>query len=50
VKGLWALLPLFDFYFAEGTRVKAFKGLTGFNFADQLLLKKWIHLANFGFY
>ena len=34
VKGLWALLPLFDFYFAEGTQVKAFKGLTEFNFMD----------------
>ena len=43
VKGLWALFPLFDFYFAEGAKVKAFKGLTEFNFTDQLS-------ANFGFY
>jgi len=39
VKGLWALLPLFDFHFAEGTKVKAFKGLTEFNFTVQLYLR-----------
>ena len=39
LKGLRALLPLFDFYFAEGTQVKAFKGLTEFNFTDQLYLR-----------